>query len=170
MKLNIKEIAVFGMLGSLIFASKIVMEVLPNVHLIGVFIVAITVVYRAKALYPIYIFVIILGVYNGFSVWWIPYLYIWTLLWAIVMLLPKNMSPKIASVVYMSVCALHGFLYGILYAPAQALMFGYDLEKTIAWIITGLSWDAIHGVSNFVCGILIMPLIKAIQVAQKHTN
>ncbi len=169
MKLNIKEIAVFGMLGGLMFASKLVMEVFPNIHLIGVFIVAITVVYRLKALYPIYIFVFALGLFYGFNVWWIPYLYIWTVLWGAVMLLPKKMSPKIAPVVYMVVCSLHGFLYGILYAPAQALFFGFGIEQTIAWIISGFPFDAIHGVSNLICGIMIVPLIKAMKLAHKYT-
>ncbi len=56
MKLNVKEVAVFGMLGALIFALKKVMEFAPNVHLVGVFIIATTVVYRKKALYPLYIY------------------------------------------------------------------------------------------------------------------
>ena len=170
MKLKINEIAIFGVLGALMFASKLVMEVLPNVHLIGVFIVAITVVYRVKALYPIYIFVLMLGFYYGFSMWWIPYLYIWTILWGVVMLLPKKMSASASPVVYMTVCAIHGFLYGALYAPAQALMFGFNFEKTVAWIITGIPFDLIHGVSNFICGILIVPIIKAIRSAQKYSN
>ena len=59
MKLTAKEIAIFGMLGALMYASKMVMEGFPNIHLIGVFIVATTVVYRKKALFPIYVFVLI---------------------------------------------------------------------------------------------------------------
>ena len=167
MKLSIKEIAIFGMLGGLMFASKLAMEILPNIHLIGVFIVAVTVVYRAKALYPIYIFVVLIGLFYGFNVWWIPYLYIWTVLWGAVMLLPKTMPPKIEGIVYMVVCSFHGFLYGILYAPTQALIFGYDFEQTLAWISMGFSFDIIHGISNFACGIMILPIVKAIRMAQK---
>ena len=74
MKLNIKETAVFALLGALMYATKIIMEILPNVHLLGVFIVAITAVYRKKALYPIYIYVFINGLFSGFAMWWIPYL------------------------------------------------------------------------------------------------
>lgn len=167
MKLSIKEIAIFGMLGGLMFASKLVMEVLPNMHLIGVFIVAVTVVYRTKALYPIYIFVVLIGLFYGFNIWWIPYLYIWTVLWGAVMLLPKKMPKRIEGIVYMTVCSLHGFLYGVLYAPSQALMFGYNFEQTLAWIATGMPFDIIHGISNFVCGIMIIPIAKAIRMAQK---
>ena len=73
-KANVKEIAIFGMLGALMYASKVLMEILPNIHLIGVFIIAITVVYRKKALYPLYLFVFLTGLLNGFGTWWIPYL------------------------------------------------------------------------------------------------
>lgn len=169
MKLNTKEIATFAMLGALMFTSKLVMEALPNIHLIGVFIVAITVVYRQKALYPIYIYVFLTGLLNGFNTWWIPYLYIWTILWGVVMLLPKNIPAKIQPVIYMSVCALHGFLYGILYAPAQALLAGFNFEATIAWIVAGIPWDITHGISNFLCGLLIMPIIIVLKKAQKRS-
>ena len=168
MKLKIREIAIFGMLGALMFASKLVMEVLPNMHLVGVFIVAVTVVYRKKALFPIYVFVLMLGVYYGFSLWWVPYLYIWTILWGMVMLLPKNMPKAIIPIVYMSICAIHGFLYGTLYAPAQAIMFGFNFEKMIAWIISGLPFDLIHGISNFVFGVLIIPVIRALKISEKY--
>lgn len=170
MKPNVKEIAIFAMLGALMFASKVLMEILPNIHLVGVFIVAITVVYRKKALYPLYVYVFLTGLYAGFNAWWIPYLYIWTILWGVVMLLPKNMPSKIQPVVYMCVCALHGFLYGTLYAPVQALLFGFSFKATIAWIIAGIPWDITHGISNFVCGLLIMPIIYVLKNAQKMSR
>lgn len=158
------------MLGAMMVASKLIMEFLPNVHLLGVFTIAITVTYRKKALYPIYVFVFLLGLWYGFPTWWIPYLYLWAVLWGMTMLLPKNMPEKIKPIVYMCICALHGFLYGTLYAPSQAIIFGMNFDATIAWIIQGLPWDAVHGVSNFFCGLLIIPIIKAIQTAQKGIN
>lgn len=168
MKLNIRETAVFALLGALMYASKVIMEILPNVHLLGVFVVAITVAYRKKALYPIYIYVFLNGLFSGFSLWWIPYLYIWTLLWGAVMLLPKNIPTKARPIIYMSVCALHGFLFGTLYAPAQAIMFGLDFKATVAWIAAGLPWDFVHGVSNFFCGILICPIISVLKNSEKY--
>ncbi len=169
-KLNVKEIVVFGMLGGLMYASKAIMEVLPNIHLLGVLTIAFTIVYRKKALYPIYVYVFLNGLFAGFNMWWIPYLYIWTLLWGAVMLLPENMPKRVAPIVYMCVCAVHGFLFGILYAPAQALMFGLNFEQTVAWIAAGLPWDAIHGVSNFFCGILIIPIVRLLIHAEKYTR
>lgn len=156
------------MLGAVMYASKVIMEFAPNIHLLGVFTVAFTVVYRKKALYPIYTYVILNGIFSGFAAWWIPYLYVWTVLWGAVMLLPKNMPKKIQPIVYMSVCALHGFLFGTLYAPAQAVLFGLNLKGMIAWIAAGLPYDLIHGVSNFFCGMLIVPIISALRLAERN--
>lgn len=167
MKINVKETVIFAMLGAMMYMSKLLMDALPNIHLIGVFIVAITVVYRKKALYPIYIFVLMAGLLGGFSAWWVPYIYIWTALWGMTMLLPKKLPKKAEPLIYMAVCSLHGFLYGILYAPAQALMFGLDFKGMIAWIVAGFPFDLTHGISNFLCGILIVPVIRAIRLADK---
>ncbi len=163
MKLTVRETAVFGFLGALMFASKLVMEVLPNVHLLALFTVVFTVVYRRKALYPIYIYVILCGLYAGFNAWWIPHLYLWTILWGVTMLLPKNMPRPIVPIVYAVVCSAHGFLYGTLYAPAQALMFGYSFEQMIAWIVSGLPWDALHGIGNLGISVLGVPLITVLR-------
>jgi len=160
MKLTIREMAVFSMLGALMFASKQIMALAPNIHLLGVFIIAFTVVYRAKALYPIYIYVLLEGMLGGFATWWIPYLYIWTVLWGVTMLLPKKMPKPVQVVVYAAVNALHGFGYGILYAPAQALLFGLNFKGMVAWIVAGFPFDFTHGVSNLVWGtLLIVPIV-----------
>ncbi len=170
MKLSIKEMVVFSLLGTLMYSSKFIMELLPNIHLLGVFTVSFTVVYRKKALYPIYVYVFINGLMAGFATWWLPYLYIWTVLWAVVMILPKNMPHKVAVPIYMTVCALHGFAYGILYAPAQAVLFGLNHKQMIAWIISGMPFDIIHGISNFFCGALIMPTINILRKAEKYSR
>ena len=170
MKLTVKETAVFGMLGALMYASKMIMEVAPNVHLLGVFTIAITVVYRKKALYPIYVFILLTGMFSGFATWWIPYLYLWTVLWGVTMLLPKKMPKAAKPIVYMAVNACHGFLFGTLYAPAQALLFGLNFDALIAWIAAGLPWDFIHGISNFFCGMLIVPIINVLQRLERSTR
>ena len=48
------------------------MEAVPNVHLLGMFTMLLTVVYRRRALYPIYVYVLLNGVYAGFASWWLP--------------------------------------------------------------------------------------------------
>lgn len=158
-RLRAIDIATFAMLGAMMFASKLIMEALPNIHLLGLFIVATTVVYRRRALYPIYVFVLLQGLFGGFTIWWISYLYVWTVLWGMVMLLPRRMPLKVGAVVYPLVAGVHGLLFGVLCAPVQALFFGLDVQGTLAWIAAGFWFDIIHAVSNVCAGLLIVPLV-----------
>ncbi len=158
---QIYEICIFSMLGALMFCSKILMEAFYNIHLLGMLTIAYTVVFRARALIPIYIYVFLNGLYAGFDLWWIPYLYIWTILWGVTMLLPKNMKPRTAMVVYPIICSLHGFAFGLLYSPAQALMYGFSFEQTLAWVVVGFfRADIIQGVSNIFMGMLVFPMTE----------
>lgn len=150
------------MFAALMYASKVIMEAFPNIHLLGMLTMVLAVVYRKKALIPLYLYVFIQGLFSGFSPWWVPYLYIWTLLWGITVLLPKNMHPAVAIPVYSVVCGMHGFLFGILYSPAQALMYGLSVPEWISWIAVGIPYDMIHGISNLVMGTLVFPLSRLI--------
>ena len=170
MKNNVKEAAVFSMLGAVMYCSKLLMDALPNIHLIGVMTMALTLVYRKKALYPIYIFVFLTGLLSGFSTWWVPYLYIWTVLWGVTMLLPEKLPKKAAPFIYMTVCGLHGLFYGILYAPVQAIFFGLDFKGMLTWIGAGLSFDLVHCVSNFLCALLVLPISTLIRKAEKYSS
>lgn len=162
-KLSLKEMAIFAMFATLMLISKKLLEWAPNIHLLGMFTMVLTIHYRKKALIPLYLYVFLNGLIEGFNLWWMPYLYIWTILWGITMLLPKSLPQKWAAVVYPLVCALHGFAFGALYAPAQALMFGFGIEQTLAWIAAGLPYDVLHCVGNFAAGCLVLPLANAMK-------
>ena len=79
------------------------------------------------------------------------------------MLLPKNMPRAVAVVVYPILCATHGLLFGVLYAPIQALMFGFTFEQTLTWIAAGFTFDIIHMIGNFAVGLLIYPASEALK-------
>ena len=145
------------------FVSKIVMEALPNIHLLGMLTVTYTIVFRKKALIPIYVYVFLNGLFAGFGTWWVPYLYIWTILWGAAMLVPKKTPKAVACVVYPVLCALHGLLFGALYAPVQALMYGYTFEQTLAWIAAGFTFDIMHMIGNFAVGLLIFPISEVLK-------
>jgi len=57
-----------------------------------------------------------------------------------------------------------------LYAPAQALLYGLSFKGMIAWIVSGLPFDMIHGVSNFICGLLIVPIIHLLRRLENSVN
>ncbi len=166
MKLKTRDLIILAMFAAMMVVSKKLMEIIPNVHLIGMFIVLMTAVYRSVALIPLYVYVFIDGIMGGFALWWWPYLYVWTVLWAMTMLIPQKLPEKVKNVLYVLVCALHGFAFGLLYMPGQMLLFGYDLKLGVAWWLSGLPFDMIHGFSNLFLGILIVPLIKIMKKAR----
>ena len=61
---------------------------------------------------------------------------------------------------YCFVCALHGLLFGTLYAPLWAWIAHLSPKGTLAWIAAGLPSDLIHCLGNFAMGTLIYPLAK----------
>ena len=148
--------------GVIMFVSKMIMEFLPNIHAIAMFIAVFTLAYRHKALISIYTYAFLTGFTFGFSAWWYPYLYIWTILWALIMLIPKKAPLKLKVVLSAVFCALHGILYGTLYAPFQALMFGLNFKGMLSWIVVGLPWDVVHMCGNIAMSVLIAPLYKTI--------
>ena len=168
--LTVREMTVFSMLGAILFCSKLLMEWAPNIHFIAAFIIAFTLVYRAKALIPVYVFVLLTGVYGGFNVWWVPYLYIWLPLWGIAMLLPRRMPKGVAVPVYMLLGGLHGVAYGILYAPAQALFFKLDFRMAVAWVLSGVPFDVLHAVGNIAACALVLPLSTLLQRLEKQSQ
>ena len=155
---NLSEVVLYALLGSFMFASKQVMEVFPNVHILGMLTVLYTLLFRFKALIPVYVFILLEGIICGFNIWWVPYLYLWAILWGAAMLIPRRLKPIWLSLCCIVVCGSHGFLYGTLYAPFQALAFGLNFKGMITWIIAGIPFDIVHGVSNLFMGILVVPL------------
>lgn len=171
-RITVFEIALFGMFGALMFLTQWLMEAIPNIHPLAMFIAAFTVVYRWKALIPLYVYIFIEGVVGGFAAWWLPYLYIWLSLWGAVMLaaaaLEKRGVPaKWRTVVYMVLCALHGLTFGAAYAPVQALLFGLSFKATLAWIAAGLWFDLAHGAGNFAAGALVVPLAALLRKLER---
>jgi len=179
MKLTLKEAITLALLGALMFCSKLLTESIPNVHFLAMLTIAYTVVFGFKAIYAILTFIMLVGLFYGFGIWWVPYFYLWPILWGVTLLLPKKMptiklgkkiSFNLAVPVYMLVAGLHGLCYGTLYAPFQALVYGLNFEKTIAWIIAGLPWDVIHCVGNICASTLTVPVIAGLKRAMKAAN
>ncbi len=156
---HLRLLSVFAMLGAIMFISDMLMEFLRNIHIVGVLTVVYTAVYRAKALIPIYIYVFLNGVFSGFGVWWIAYLYIWTVLWAVVMLVPIRINFNSRVIIYIVAVTLHGLLFGILYMPVQAI-FDSDIHYLVSWWVSGFIYsDIYHALGNCIFGILLIPVL-----------
>lgn len=156
-----RELVVFAMLGALMFSSKIILEFLPNIHMLALFTIVFTVVYGARGLIPIYIYAAILTVYYGFQPWLLIHYYVWLVLWCITMPIPVNMNKKIAVPVYVALGAFHGVVYGFLCALTQVPIYynTFSVVTVLAYTATGIKWDLIQAAGNAAMCTLAVPLI-----------
>ena len=162
--LSLGEIVLFGMLGALTFALQVVMAPLPNIEPVSLLVMIFAAVFGWKCLYPVYIFVTMEILFYGISVWNLYYLYVWTVLWGVTMLLPKRMPKWLAPLVYAVVCGLHGFGFGFWWIPSQMALMGFSLEQALIWWQFGFfTADIPHGIGNLVGSTLIIPLVALIR-------
>lgn len=96
-----------------------------------------------KALFPIYVFVLLEGIFWGFGSWWIMYLYIWAILWSITMLCRRNDS----SITWAIINGAYGLCFGALCSITQGVMFG--IGSGFAYFISGIPFDIAHCIGNF---------------------
>lgn len=153
MKLRTKEIALFGILGGLTFAAKVVMMGLPNIEPVTLMVMLFAVTFGKKAIYPIYVYVLLEIILYGLNLWSINYLYIWTVLAFSAWILRDMRTP----LGWALLAAAFGLLFGMLCAPVYALTGG--LAFAITWWINGIPFDLIHAVSNFfIVFVLFVPM------------
>lgn len=141
------------MLGALLLGVQVALSFLPNIELVSFLIIIYTLTLRSKALIPIYVFVFLEGFVYGFGVWWINYLYIWTVLFLVVRLFSSVKSTVFWSVV----SAAFGLFFGMLCAIPYLFMGGINMA--IAYWIEGIIFDIAHCFGNFTaCIILFKPV------------
>ena len=157
-KLPLKDLLALSMLAALMFCAKFALQNIPNVHLGAVLLIVATLRFGAKALYMVFVYVMLEGLVFGFSIWWVPYTYVWAILVLAVLPQRKHKSWLMLSVTG----ALHGYLFGAMCAVVTAVVGG--LKAGFSFWISGIPYDLIHGTSNFIlCLILVRPLDKLAQ-------
>lgn len=144
-KIQIKDIVIIGMMSAIMIALQVALALLPlpNVELVSLLTIVFTLVFGYKALYIIYIFVLLEGFIWGFHVWWINYLYVWTVLFIITLLLRQNRS----SIFWAVVSGVYGLGFGALCSIPYFLTGG--IPTGMAYWVSGIPFDIIHGISNF---------------------
>jgi len=165
--LSIREIAVFAMLGALMFGSKKLMEFVPNIHPLAMLTMVYTLAYRWKGIVPVLVYLVLDTVVAGGITWVVPYWYIFPLIWLCTLAIPKSWKGAPLQIACTVLCTLFGLLFGVLYAPWQAVMFGLNFEKTLAWIAAGFTFDILHAIGNFAGSFLILPLARLLKRIQK---
>lgn len=164
-KLTLKQIALFGILGGLTFAAKVVMAGLPNIEPVSLMVMLFAVTFGRKAVFPIYVYVFMEFLLYGFNTWSVCYLYIWLVL-AVCARLLRGMTHPLA---WALLSGVYGLCFGALCAPVDVVIggFGYALGK---WV-NGIPFDIAHCIGNFVLAlVLFVPLRKVMTRLYREGN
>lgn len=157
LRLALSEVALFGILGGMTIAAKMAMAGIPNIEPVSLMVMLFAVTFGKKAVFPIYVYVLMEYVIFGFGLWSLNYLYIWLVLALIAWLLRGITHP----VGWALVSGAFGLCFGALCAPVDLFVGGWSYAVT-KWI-SGIPFDIAHCVGNFVMALLLFaPLRKVL--------
>lgn len=148
-KLTTFEIVLFGVLGALTFAAKLVMSPLPNIEPTSLMIMLFAVTFGWKALYPTGLYVAMEVLYYGINVWNIYYLYVWAIL-AILAILFRKMEDPLGWAI---LSGAFGLAFGALCGITDIFIYGFPVA--VAKWVSGIWFDLLHCGGNFVMALLL---------------
>ena len=150
-----RSLVTAAFLAAVLVASKFALDGLPNIELVSLLVILYTLEYPRLAVPAVYTYV--------FGIWWFPQLYIW----AVLMLFARLMRQNRSVLLWALLSGLFGLCYGALYAVSYAVMNG-GIAAGVAWWVTGIPFDLLHGAGNFVVALLLYkPLRYCLQRAKQ---
>jgi energy-coupling factor transport system substrate-specific component len=145
----VRDITVPALCAALMFALKMAMIWAPNIHFGALLVIVYTLAFRHKALYIIYLYVLMEFSIFGFNpMWSIGYLYVWTVLAGVAWLFRSMQNPLGWAVL----SGAFGLCFGALMAPPYLLTaFGTDrfFQAFLPYWVSGIPFDLAHCAGNF---------------------
>ena len=138
------RLVIMAALSAILLIGQLGMAFLPNIEVVSTLIILYTLSYK-KLVFPIlYTFVLLEGVVFGFGIWWVSYMYIWSILALIVLALRKMDSALLWAVV----SGAFGLSFGVLCAIPYLISGG--LYAAFSYWSAGIPYDILHCAGNFV--------------------
>ena len=164
LKPAVRDLAVLAFCTSLMFALKMAMVWLPNIHMGALLIIVYTQKFRQRVLYIIYAYVLLEIAVFGFNpLWSIGYLYVWIILAGLTWLL-RNMKSALG---WATLSGAFGLAFGALTAPPFLLItLGPErfFQAFLPYWAAGIPFDIVHCAGNFaICLFLYKPVTKALE-------
>ena len=153
-KVSVKDVTYLGISLAILEASKLALDLLPNIEVVTLLFIVYTIFYGRKTILVAIGFTAVECFLKGFNVWSFMYLYIWPLLIIIVYYADRH---KVGYGFYCILSGFFGLFFGMFCSIPYLFIGGWSMAVT--WWIAGIPYDIIHCVSNFVlCLLLFKPL------------
>ena len=154
-----------ALLAAILLCLQVALAPLPNIEVVSLLIVLYTLSFQWKALLIIYAFVLMEGLIYGFGLWFLNYLYVWTVLWGITMLL-RHMRGTVGWIILL---ASYGLGFGFLCSLIYPFIGGFGLM--VSYWISGIPFDLLHCAGNAaVAAVLFAPLRRLFQRLLRGMN
>ena len=164
-KLTIREITLFAVLGAMTFALQVAMAPLPNIEPVSLLVMIFAAVFGWKALYPVYVFVVMEILFYGISTWNVYYLYVWTVLALVAILMRKSTHP----LAWALLSGVFGLFFGALCGIVDIFIGGFAYAAS-KWV-SGIPFDLLHCGGNFgIALIMFKPLRNLLEKLYRRTN
>ena len=159
---KIIQIVTMGLLAAILLIGQVGMAFLPNIEPVSTLIILYTLIHKKHTFYIIYTFVLLEGILYGFGVWWVSYLYIWSILALITLTLQKIDSALLWAVI----SGAFGLSFGALTAIPYLISGGPG--AAFAYWTNGIPYDILHCCGNFVLTLILykplLPILKKFPV------
>ncbi|MEF9839391.1 MAG: hypothetical protein RR446_02340 [Lachnospiraceae bacterium] len=159
-----KNLVVLALMTTILLIAQVGLAVIPNVELVSLLIIIYTQLYRKQVFYIIYAFALLEGLLYGFGLWWIMYLYVWTILAGIILWCGNQLSTAMCAVL----SGIFGLFFGLLCSIPYAVVGGW--QSALGYWIAGIPFDIIHCVGNVIVAAVLYKPIKMIlgKLVQEH--
>ncbi len=155
---KIMYLVTMGLLAAILLVGQLGMSFLPNIEPVSALIILYTLVYKKRVFPIIYVFVLLEGIIFGFNIWWVSYLYIWSILALVTFAFQKTDS----AVFWAVVSGAFGLSFGALCAIPYLISGG--LAAAFAYWTKGIPFDLLHCGGNFVLTlVLYRPLLRILK-------
>ncbi len=156
-KMSAGQLCGLALFCALMTVGKELMNFIPNVHPVTLFIILGVMLYGRVFVFPVAGFVLIEIALYGMGWWTWSYLYIWPL--QLLTALPLRNSRS--GLLWACFAGLHGLFFGALSSLSTLLVSGW--RAAVAYWAAGIPFDLAHAAGNFLLVyFLLMPLYDRI--------
>ena len=141
--LTVRELVLYALLGTMMFALKMAMAGLPNIEPVSLLVILYTLTFRRRAFWPIALYVLLEILTWGINTWTVNYLYVWAIL-ALLTYLLHGMKSTLG---WAALSGAFGLCFGLLCSPVYWATGGWAFA--LSWWISGIPYDLLHCVGNF---------------------
>lgn len=161
--LPVRELVLYALLGTVMFALKMAMAGLPNIEPVSLLVIVYTLTFRGRAFWPILLYVVLEFLTWGVNLWTINYLYVWAIL-SLLTHLFRGMDSILGWAV---LSGAFGLCFGLLCVPVYWLTGGWAFA--LSWWVSGIPFDLLHCAGNFFIALALFRPCRRILETLKST-